>query len=281
MLALVLLNFRTYNDTFDLVSSLSDLDGVESVKIFLVDNESNKEKLKELKLKLTRFDIEVTYLPIEVNVGFARGMNRGISAARSEGYEVVLVSNNDILFREDFSFTLLYERIRSELNVGMLGPRIVDLGGEDQNPLYLADPFENKYKICVLRVLCSIPLVGRVVFVLRGLILYRKRKRMLCVPDCGGSVYALHGAFFVLTPSFFSKFDGLDPGTFLYYEELILACMLESVGLVRKYDPQFRVIHKDDSSTSDMFGGRSFRKKLFVLNRNFESLYFYLKKYRF
>lgn len=83
----------------------------------------------------------------------------------------------------------------------------------------------------------------------------------------------------VLTPTYFKFYNNLDPNSFLYNEELILAERVRQKRLKMFYLNELTVFHKDDSSTNKMFGKNSLKKLNFVLNENYKSRSYFLKKY--
>ena len=123
--------------------------------------------------------------------------------------------------------------------------------------------------------------IGKMIFFLFGYknIFFQKRKKMVIKEDFSQNVYALHGSFIVLTPSYFKYYKNLDPNTFLYNEELILAERIRQKNLKMFYTDKLTVMHKDDSSTNEMLGKNSLKKINFILNENYKSRSYFLKEY--
>ena len=64
----------------------------------------------------------------------------------------------------------------------------------------------------------------------------------------------LHGACWIFSPAFISRFDGLCPDTFLYMEEDILKLQADHYGFTMRYTDSLRIFHKEDISTNMMAG---------------------------
>lgn len=287
MVALVILNYKTYIDSYELIKSIYDNDVGDGVTVFLVDNETNKCELSKLKSAVIDFGLDIHFLPQEDNLGFARGMNVGIDKARELKFDFVVCSNNDVLFPPTFSFSELVAPYRDDNNIAWIGPQIKNLDSEAQNPLYLSDPFGSTARKKLIKSIFLLPFLGRSIFILRGLfkhffsrtVKFELENEAVFHSIKSGRVYSLHGSFFALTPAYFSHYNNMDNNTFLYYEELILSKRLESTGLICYLNASIEVIHKEDSSTDACLGRGTLRKTIFVLKENYRSLVYYLKNY--
>lgn len=288
MLALVILNYKTYNDSYELIKSIYSSGLSDEVTIFLVDNETNENELSKLKCSLIEFGINIYILPQEHNLGFARGMNIGIDKAREKGFDFVVCSNNDVLIPTNFSFTDLIQPYQDNSRIACIGPQITNLHSISQNPLYWSDPFGGTAKKLLIKKIFLLPIIGCYIYVLRGLLKkmfmrdgVRKEveEKDVIKQKKSGEVYSLHGSFFTLTPAYFAHYNNMDSNTFLYYEELILSKRIENVGLTCHLNANTVVVHKEDSSTNELLGSGTLRKSLFVLKENYRSLAYYLKNY--
>ncbi|WP_188008915.1 glycosyltransferase [Grimontia hollisae] len=288
MVALVILNYKTYIDSYELIKSIYSNNLGDEVTIFLVDNETNVDDLSKFKNKIKNFGLEVHFLPQEYNLGFARGMNIGIDKARELGFDFIVCSNNDVLIPSGFSFNSLVAPYQDNNNIAWIGPQIINLDSVIQNPLYLSDPFGSIINKKIIKYFFLLPFIGRAIFILRGLLkqfvirsYVKPEVENIVSTDSNKSrqVYSLHGSFFALTPSYFSYYKNMDSNTFLYYEELILSKRLEKVNLSCYLNASSVVIHKEDSSTNTLLGKGTLRKTIFVLQENYRSLVYYLKNY--
>lgn len=283
MVALVILNYKTYIDSYELIKSIYANNLSNEVTVFLVDNETNEYKLSKLKNSIKDFGLNIHFLPQKYNLGFARGMNVGIDKAQELGIDFVVCSNNDVLIPSGFSFSDLLTPYQDDNNIALIGPQIKNLDSVIQNPLYLFDPFGNTVKKTLIKYIFLIPFFGRYMFILRGLLkqFFKSELENTAVAETikSGRFYCLHGSFFALTPAYFAHYKNMDSNTFLYYEELILSKRLEKLGLNCYLNTSTVVIHKEDSSTNALLGHGTLRKTIFVLKENYRSLAYYLKNY--
>ena len=274
MIAIVILNFHTYEETSELTSSILKLSDGEKYSVYIVDNESESEKLALLTQKFEDFP-NVKFVAQKDNTGFANGMNKGIDAARADGHNYIICSNSDILLNNTHDLKRLKEIAKSNQTIGVIAPQIVNLDGYYQNPLFETNPITSKF----IKFIISIPLIGFAVYALRVLLRLYVLKVDRQKPNRSGFFYCPHGAFFMLTPSYFRHYKGLDANTFLYFEELILAARLRKHNLKFFLDTSLQVTHIEDVATNKMLNRKSLNKTAFILRENYKSLSYYLKSY--
>ena len=123
--ATIILNWNGESDTIECLSSLARVqhEGWEH-RVVVVDNASDrfpKRILEEYP--------EVTVLRNSVNLGFAEGMNVGISWARTQGVEYVVLLNNDTTVQPD-AFSILLS-LAARKGVGAVMPLIKFYGSEE------------------------------------------------------------------------------------------------------------------------------------------------------
>jgi len=264
-IAVVVLNYMIIDETRDLLKTLYSI--YPEIKTIIIDNGSSDifvEELIELAKKYN--NIEVYHN--KTNLGFARGNNIGIEIARLKGYKYIICSNSDILFNDP----LLLERLRymmEEKDAAIIGPRVVNLKGQNQNPLLFSRPgrievskilFLNSFSGILLRRILSDKGVGAA----RQIVKYFKKKvgKELDRSNSPGYVYALSGAFLMFGPKFFEFYNGFYDGTFLYGEELIIGEMLYQKNLKAWYEPSVYVVHKEDRTNMAVFRGQERLKPL-------------------
>jgi len=282
-IGLVILNFLTYNDTYESIKTLSEkLVKDINLEIFVVDNATNDVKYNELKSKISRLDMNFTiqYLASKENLGFARGMNVGIDKAREDKCNFVICSNNDIIYKQSIDFNEFIERYNMDTFIAAIGPKILNPDDENQNPYMIKNKEKSDLKKLIKQKIVFTNPIGKIVFFFFGYknAFFQKRKKVV-TETSSQSAYALHGSFMVFTPSYFKYYENLDPNTFLYNEELILAERIRQNNLKMFYLNKLTVMHKDDSSTNEMLGKDSLKKLNFILNENYKSRSYFLKEY--
>jgi len=122
-IAVVVLNFNGWDDTRLCLRSLEPLDAT----VILVDNASNVNRLVEMQREFPR----IQTIRNEVNGGWAGGNNVGIRAALEQGFDAVLLLNNDTTVSPR-----LFEVLRTSANAhpeyGILGPVIAFMDEPDK-----------------------------------------------------------------------------------------------------------------------------------------------------
>ncbi|WP_117594484.1 glycosyltransferase family 2 protein [Haloprofundus halophilus] len=95
--AIIVLNWNNYEDTAACLHSLQSID-YPNYHVIVVDNGSTDDSGERLESNFE--ECQVMYN--EDNLGFAAGNNRGIEKAMREGYDYVLLLNNDTVVLDCF-----------------------------------------------------------------------------------------------------------------------------------------------------------------------------------
>jgi len=119
-IAIILLNYNNYEDTFACVESLQRI-RYPNVDIIIVDNKSTNDSLEKL-YELKSENIKI--VDSGKNGGFAFGNNIGMEIAREENSDYVLLLNNDTIVTENFLDELL-KCFSYEDDVGIATGRIM------------------------------------------------------------------------------------------------------------------------------------------------------------
>lgn len=261
-IAIVTLNYLAAEETRELLESA--LENFPGARVIVVDNgspEPVREKLKQTVALHGNARLEL----LPGNLGFARGFNHGIAAARKEGFRFVAVSNNDVLFNDKRLFDSL-RNTYGETSCAVVGPRILSADGFDQNPFMFSRPSARKAKAMYRKAFywnfLKIPVLkvfpGGVFRYARARKWRRENTRTCALLQESGKtqVYALHGAFMFFTPRFFEHYQGFYDGTFLFGEEMILAEMLYQKSLKSFLDSNVSVLHKEDRTSRLIWGNQ-------------------------
>lgn len=282
----MILNYKTYNDTLELILNLKEQIWFKDIKIYVVENGSKNESKVELEKAKDKYSFEL--IISNQNLGFANGNNLGILKARSDGCEFVICSNSDINVTKQDDFLQRIESI-SDKNpkIAIIAPSIENLDGIYQNP-FRSQRFSTKeiikMKFFYLSYFYKIYYFFRV-YVFYELItkLAQKRKNtQIATPSIkkeSSFIYAPHGSFLVFTPTFFKYYDGFDEHTFLYCEEFILAEMLRKKKLFCWFENSIEVLHKESRTTDSIV--KNYKEKVkFTLKYTFESCKYFAKLIR-
>jgi GT2 family glycosyltransferase len=92
-----------YNSAPDLPDFFRSLEGQthHDFTLYIVDNASPDESLELARKLSATVSFSTVFIENPVNGGIARGNNLGIRAARRDGCQWVLLSNNDTIWRQD------------------------------------------------------------------------------------------------------------------------------------------------------------------------------------
>ncbi len=116
--AIILLNFNSYQDTFECVESI--LNSNESdYHIYVVDNASQDDSLTRLNNNFQE-ENKVSFLTSKENLGFSGGCNVGINEALKQWFKYVLLLNNDTIVTDSFLSEMI-SIAKKDTKVGIVG----------------------------------------------------------------------------------------------------------------------------------------------------------------
>ncbi len=117
--AIVVLNWNGYSHTQNCLRSLLQITYI-NFKILLVDNGSTDGSVEKLKGEFK----EVVFLENQTNLGFTGGNNVGITYALNNGFQFILLLNNDTTVSSDFLGKMV-SLFQSYPQLGMVQPLIL------------------------------------------------------------------------------------------------------------------------------------------------------------
>lgn len=256
MIGIVILNYINWEVTEKCLYSIIDTMVNINYHIFLVDNASPNQPTKDF-LRLIK-DENITFIKNTKNSGYAAGNNIGITRALKDNCEAILIANSDIIFLEN-SIISLYNYLQENSNVGIVGPKILNVdGGVEQPSMCIRTGLKEKYLVNTF---------------LRHIFKSRSNKYFAKGNDLSKpfSVQAVLGGCFLMSRKCALDITPLDENTFLFEEELIIGIRMEQKGYKTIYYPQSTVIHAHGQSTKSV---RAFSYICFV-----ESEIYYCKRY--
>lgn len=126
--AIIILNWNAYNDTFECLKSLEHLT-YPYFHVFLVDNASQDGSFDKLQqdYKSGKFHIPITFIQTGANLGFAGGNNVAIKEAYNQGYQYFWMLNNDTVVDPN-ALTPLVEVLEKDKQAGIVGSKIYYYG---------------------------------------------------------------------------------------------------------------------------------------------------------
>ena len=275
--AVIILNWNRAEQTIALINNFLEVEKNINICFIVVDNKSNDSDrnklidysktddfiiLDEDDLSSSNYKTDHTKYMITLNdnYGYAKGNNFGLKLAKKLGYELSLVSNNDIIIEAPLIESLILQ-LEKDKSLALIGPRIIGLEGEQQGPYNKPTLFDQFW------VPFFLPL-----FIIINKLSSNKISNLLAVKN-EQYPYRVMGCFMLIKSDVMDEVGYFDDNTFLYAEELILSEKLLNRGYKSGYYSGSLVKHLHGFSTEDL-GNR----KKFTLNLNSDLYYF--KKYR-
>lgn len=117
--AIVILTFNRWQDTHECLTQLLASDA-RAARIIVVDNGSTDETLQALAREFPHVHI----LRNAANLGYAEGNNVGLRYALANGFEFVVVLNNDVLVAPNWLAPLL-QAAQDDPRAALLGPLVL------------------------------------------------------------------------------------------------------------------------------------------------------------
>ncbi|MGP9076919.1 glycosyltransferase family 2 protein [Geobacillus thermodenitrificans subsp. calidus] len=126
--AIIILNWNAYDDTFECLKSLEHLT-YPYFHVFLVDNASQDGSFNKLQQDYNegKLQLDITFIQTGKNLGFAGGNNVAIKKAYEQGYQYFWMLNNDTVVDPN-ALTSLVEVLEKEEKVGIVGSKIYYYG---------------------------------------------------------------------------------------------------------------------------------------------------------
>jgi GT2 family glycosyltransferase len=230
MIGIIILNYKTYNETIDCVQSIRKSTTC-SYKIYIVDNNSPNDSYNQLYAKFHNCD-DIVLIESKENGGYSAGNNIGIKKALSDGAEAVILSNSDVIFYQE-SIDNMYSYLKINKNIGILGPKILLENNNIQNSPRKNYSFVNY-------------LFGKKPFIYLDIKGIRKDTYFTNYMYDSELVFKglVSGCCIALTKEYFDLCGYLDENSFLYFEEAMISIKAVNTELQTCVLPQAVVLHK-------------------------------------
>lgn len=263
-ISFVILHYNALSDTIECIDSIKKCVGKEC-GIVVVDNKSPNGTGADLDAKY-KDDSQVTVILNPENEGFARGNNVGFKYAKDfQNPDFIVMLNNDTLILQD-DFALRVQREYEISKFAVLGPIIQTPSKPySSNPGPTKLPSENWYKKYVRKVtfklyLNYLGLDAVYEWILRKILGKKDKHFDETLLERRAENVLLHGSFLIFSKDYISKFDGLNPRTFLYHEERLLFLRLLQNGMKSVFSPEIQIYHKEDAATKTVAKGKLKRR---------------------
>lgn len=257
-LAIIVLNYKNYNDTVVCVDKLLEI-GVNA-DIVIVDNASPNESYKILSEKYNECN-NISIIASKKNGGYSAGNNYGVRYALDKfESDTIAIMNPDIIIPDANVIERLYSKLYSSNEFGIIGGVAIT---------------NNKFDIN--RCCWNIPKGIDTVIT----------HFIKCKNQRGGSDYiwlnngliqteCIAGCFFMIKADVFCELGLFDENVFLYNEENILGIKLKKRGLKAVVSLEDFYYHNHDYGNNE---DRGFINKVLATKNTFKSRRYMCKKY--
>lgn len=247
MVGVVIVNYHNQSLTIHFVKDeLSKIQ--EDLCVVIVNNgatqQSDDELISSLKAEPVSIDVfrksdsNVYILSLSDNLGFAKANNLAVNFIdRYLKLDYILFANNDIVIEDISVIKQLIHELDANNRIGMIGPKIVGVNGENQSPF----PYQSFWDRYVRMYFCT-PFLSAEEKARRFGLNYSEKANE-------GFHYRIMGSFFMMRLSDYRTIGGMDPNTFLYAEEMILSERLKRINKGVYYYPHIMVQHIHGATT--------------------------------
>ena len=279
--AFVILHYKTLQETRECLESLLNLEQPVTLErqIVVVDNASQNGSLESLQQQYGSYP-DVHFVALPENIGFARGNNAGYAYAKQtlKADFIILLNNDTEIAQHDFLAKLL--RVYANTSFGVLGPDILTLDQQHQNPKASRGYTQAEVAAKIRKTRRDLWLNQTGLYEL--LIGWDHLKKSLELVQSGNLHrdalplktqvnVVLHGSCLVFSPTYIQRFNGLFSGTFLYCEEEILWAFAQQENLRLIFAPNLQILHKEDRATQTL-NQTTRQKRIFKLQHELGSL---------
>jgi GT2 family glycosyltransferase len=231
-LHVIVLNYRTADLTVGCLQSLVDeVKTVPGTHVTVVDNASSDGSVEKISAAIQQAGWDwVTFMPLEVNGGYAFGNNVGIRAALDSATPppYILLLNPDTLVRPG-ALKALVDFMDAHPQVGIAGSRLEDLDGTPQHSAFrfpsIWSEFDQGLRLGIVSRLLS--------------------KWWIAPPisEVACETEWVAGASMIVRREVFETVGLMDEKYFLYFEEMDFCLAVHRAGWPCWYVPDSRVVH--------------------------------------
>lgn len=209
---IVLVTYNDYELTQKFIDHVKNYQNID--QIVIVDNASTDDSYSKLKKNNSS---KITILKNSSNKGYASGINLGSRyLIKEHNIENIIISNSDITIEKEQDIDSLIKVLNSQRLIGITAPVIRQHDGYDKGW-----KITKTWQDILLNLIYIHRFINRK-FVGYPQKYYENKKKVL--------VERVSGCFFVIKAKALQKINFMDEGTFLYYEENILATKLKKQG---------------------------------------------------
>ena len=248
--AIITITYNSSNVIIPFLKCLSE-SSFKDFKLFIIDNNSVDETV-EIICKIKKIDVQV--IENKKNIGVAAANNMGIKLALDQGYQKVLLSNNDIVFDKN----IIGDLVNFSKNQSSSISSLKIMYEHDKDKIWYCGGFFNFNKGLVPEHLgIGQPDFGQ----------YNHLKYSDYAPTC----------FVLFDSKVFSEIGFMDEAYFVYFDDTDFFYRVKKNGNFKLLvNQKIKIFHKVGSltSTSNARG----KKSNFFISQNIQNHFYFLKK---
>ena len=248
--AIITITYNSSNVIIPFLKCLSE-SSFKDFKLFIIDNNSVDDTV-ELIYKFKKIDFQI--IENKKNIGVAAANNMGIKLALDQGYQKVLLSNNDIVFNKN----IIADLVNFSENQSSSISSLKIMYEHDKDKIWYCGGFFNFTKGLVPEHLgIGQPDFGQ----------YNHLKYSDYAPTC----------FVLFDSKVFSEIGFMDEAYFVYFDDTDFFYRVKKNGNFKLLvNQKIKIFHKVGSltSTSDAKG----KKSNFFISQNIQNHFYFLKK---
>ena len=233
-LSIVLVTRNSKSVLFDCLKALDNNDEITSSKNaqwIIVDNDSTDGSIQEVLNLYPQTQV----IQNRENSGFAKAANQGFNASESD---YILYINTDTEIKNN-SISKLYDKIVSDKDIAVIGPRLLRKNNTIQKSVYPEATLYTEIFKPIVKLSVSI------------------KEKFYKTGKCY-TVNSLRGACFIINKEYMKQVGGFDERYFFYLEETDLFRQLKLIGKKVCYLPESEVYHYGGLGSDDKM---TFNKK--------------------
>ena len=277
MISVILVDYFSYEKTIKYIYHFIDKKDETLVNFIIVDNSANLDNAKKILKSINNEALcepkfgepyngyigkaHCDLIINNKNGGYGPGANLGVRyAIKQYNSEFVIISNNDLrVLDSTLNLKIFLEIFNQELKVGLIGPSITGVDGNNQTPCKKVE-FKDRWIIPYLIYPFNCLLNGDP----SDDLLHLEKQT---------SVYRIMGSFMMFRTSSLVECGFFDENTFLYAEESIIAEKLLMAGIKTIYCPRVHLLHEHNQIIGNYYNQKE------KLKMRFQSESYYYQNY--
>ncbi|HNZ86203.1 MAG TPA: glycosyltransferase family 2 protein [bacterium] len=222
-LSIIILNYKSSQLIKYQLKKLANYNFNFDTEIIVIDNDS-RDDIESIVQEFPN----VKFIQSGKNIGFCAANNLAAKSARGK---YIMILNPDIRI-EQFTIEKLYETLKSNDNIGIIGPRLINADGSTQETSFT---FPNIYYPLFRRTFLGKTKIGQK-WLYKFLLKDKDRTKNF-------EVDWLQGACFIIKMHVFNKINGYDEKIFMYLDDMDLCRRVWEAGYSVYYMGEVTAIH--------------------------------------